>query len=148
MFEFNKLSLPVRFGGLGISDPQETADIEYRNSIEMTEELTKQIVNQEQDGDVDLSLINKRKEIIRQRGEEVFKEKRNRIMKDPQMSEDQKKLFELSQEKGSRAWLTALPIQSLGYAFNKEDYRGCLALRYGWRIKNMPQYCACAKKMM
>ena len=31
------------------------------------------------------------------------------------------RLLGLACEKGARAWLTALPIQALGYALNKED---------------------------
>ena len=52
----------------------------------------------------------------------------------------------MSVEKGVGAWLTALPIQSIGYALNKEDFRGSICLRYGWRVKDMPLYCACGSK--
>ena len=56
------------------------------------------------------------------------------------------RLLQLSKEKGAGAWLTTLPIQSLGYALNKEDFRGSLSIRYGWRIKNMPLTCACGSE--
>ena len=51
-----------------------------------------------------------------------------------------KRLLTLATEKGAGAWLTTLPIQSLGYALNKEDFRGSICIRYGWRIKNMSLY--------
>ena len=57
-----------------------------------------------------------------------------------------KRLLTLATEKGAGAWLTTLPIQSLGYALNKEDFRGSICIRYGWRIKNMSLYCACGKE--
>ena len=49
----------------------------------------------------------------------------------------------LAREKGSGAWLTALPIQALGYALNKQEFRDSLCLRYGWNIPNMPHFCGC-----
>ena len=70
----------------------------------------------------------------------------NDLLADSNISADMKKILMLNREKGAGAWLTALPIQSLGYALNKEDFRGSLCLRYGWRIPNMPMYCACGKK--
>ena len=140
------IALPVRFGGLGISNPQHTADIEYKNSIFLTKDLTNQIYNQDQNAKADITIMNYRKKLIKQEKEKEHQRQFEIIQKDHRMTENQKKLLELSREKGAGAWLTAPPIQSLGYAFNKEDFRGSLCIRYGWRIKNMPLYCACAKK--
>ena len=63
-----------------------------------------------------------------------------------QVSNDLKRYLDLAREKGSGAWLTSLPIQSLGYVLNKQEFRDSLCLRYGWRIPNTPQYCACNEK--
>ena len=43
------LSLPVRFGGLGISDPSENADREYAASKRITKNLSDLIIQQQQD---------------------------------------------------------------------------------------------------
>ena len=134
------MALPVRFGGLGISNPQQTADIEYDNSIFLTKDLTNQIYNQDQKAKADIEIMNYRKKLIGQAKEKEYQRQFETLQKDPRMTENQRKLLELSREKGSGAWLTAPPIQSLGYAFNKEDFRGSLCIRYGWRIKNMPLY--------
>ena len=40
-------TLPVRYGGLGITNPVETADREYETSLKLTEDLTTLICNQE-----------------------------------------------------------------------------------------------------
>ena len=48
------LSLPVRFGGLGLANPTETAHREYEASCIITEDLVHLILNQEQD----LSLLD------------------------------------------------------------------------------------------
>ena len=38
----------------------------------------------------------------------------------------------LAGEKGAGAWLTALPLQSMGYTLNKQEFRDAICLRYGW----------------
>ena len=43
------LSLPVRFGGLGIANPSETANREYNASKVITQNLTRLILQQKQD---------------------------------------------------------------------------------------------------
>ena len=67
-------------------------------------------------------------------------------MKNPKVHPNLKHLLSLAKEKGTGAWLTAPTIQSLGYVLNKDDFRGSLCIRYGWRIPNMPLNCACGVK--
>ena len=45
------ISLPMRYGGLGIANPVETAEREYQASITVTENLAELIYNQEQNLD-------------------------------------------------------------------------------------------------
>ena len=47
--ERKMLSLPVRFGGLGIANPSETADREYNASRKVTADLRNLIMAQQQD---------------------------------------------------------------------------------------------------
>ena len=61
------------------------------------------------------------------------------------MNNDLKQNLELAREKGSGSWLTALPIQNLGYALNKQEFRDGLCLRYGWKIPKTPLHCSCGK---
>ena len=49
-----------------------------------------------------------------------------------------KRSITLSQEKGSGVWLNVLPIGSLGWMLNKEEFRDGIRLRYGWQIPNIP----------
>ena len=44
------------------------------------------------------------------------------------------------------AWLSVLPIGSLGWVLNKEEFRDAIRLRYGWQIPNIPAYCICGGK--
>ena len=57
-----------------------------------------------------------------------------------------KRSLELAAEKGAGAWLSALPLQSMGYVLNKQEFRDGLCLRYGWRIPNTPSFCGCGVK--
>ena len=52
----------------------------------------------------------------------------------------------LACEKGAGAWLTALPLQSMGYTLNKQEFRDAICLRYGWTIPNTPFHCGCGQK--
>ena len=51
----------------------------------------------------------------------------------------------LLNEKGSSSWLTALPIQDQRFNPSKGEFRDAISLRYGWQIKNLPDYCICGK---
>ena len=57
-----------------------------------------------------------------------------------------KRCIELACEKGASAWLTALPLQKMGYLLNKQEFRDAICLRYGWRIPNTPSFCRCKVK--
>ena len=47
------------------------------------------------------------------------------------------------QLKGSSSWLSALPLKDQGFNLSKGEFRDALSLRYGWQLKNLPQYCIC-----
>ena len=49
--------------------------------------------------------------------------------------------MELGTEKGVSTWLTALPLQEQGFNLNKQEFHDALCLRYGWQLKNLPNYC-------
>ena len=140
------MELPVRFGGLGISNPVKAAKSEFINSVNLTKDLTNQIYEQSITERVDISQIQHKKSLIESAKNKEYEHALKEILEDPHLPSHQKKLLELAQEKGVGAWLTALPIKSLGFAFNKEDFRGSICIRYGWRIANMPLHCACGVK--
>jgi hypothetical protein len=53
----------------------------------------------------------------------------------------------LAKEKGSSAWLTALPLKSLGYCLNKAEFQNSIHVQYNWKIAGLPMRCACGEKM-
>ena len=139
------LSLPVRFGGLGIANPVETCKREYDASKTITEDLTDLLYRQEQD--LALFDFNKQSNTIKElkKSKEVFNTNCFTEISE-QMSEDMKRVMTLNKEKGSGCWLTALPLLDHGYVLNKQEFRDALCLRYGWRIPNTPTFCGCGNK--
>ncbi|MCP4458807.1 MAG: hypothetical protein GY816_12410 [Cytophagales bacterium] len=63
-----------------------------------------------------------------------------------QISPKLKRCMEICREKGSSAWLTALPIKSLGYSLNKIEFHNSVHVRYNWSIPGIPSICACGEK--
>ena len=140
------LSLPVRFGGLGIANPLECADREYDASCIITENLSSLIFQQQQD----LAFYNTEETIQRiknlQRTKEDFlSDKFDRILEEINDSQ-MKRCMKLNKGKGAGSWLTALLLQDQGYCLNKQEFRDAVSLRYGWRIPNTPQFCGCGKR--
>ena len=50
---------------------------------------------------------------------------------------------ELAPEKGASSWLIVIPIDELGFALNKGEFRDTLKLRYDWEIVDKPSICVC-----
>ena len=139
------ISLPVRLGGMGIQNPCDTADTEFRNSTVVTQNLTELILKQEKDlsnyNAVEVIALLKR---LRTEKEEHFLSQLETLK--TVLSEKLKRCVELACEKGAGAWLSALPLQSMGYVLNKQEFRDSIFLRYGWMIPNTPAYCGCKAK--
>ena len=82
-------------------------------------------------------IINKAKQDKGKRLTAEFEQIKNLV------DENMKQCLDSAREKGSGSWLSALPIEALGYVLNKQEFRDSLCLRYGWKIPNTPQFCSC-----
>ena len=121
------ISLPVRLGGLGIANPTLTAEHEFTASISITRNLTNIILNQES------NFINYDKVEVAKTIQQVKKMKEARLKEDAAclyntLNDNMKRILDLAQEKGAGAWLTTTPIQSLGFALNKQEFRDAVWL--------------------
>ena len=143
--EREMLSLPYRYGGMGIQNPVETADREYMTSINITKDLTQLIFAQDMDitkfdaakaKETKMNLKALKEMSLKQKSEDL-----NTIMNEPL-----RRAIESAQEKGASSWLAALPIRTLGYVLNKQEYRDAVCLRYGWSVKGTPKVCACGNE--
>jgi len=139
------MSLPVRYGGLGVSNPEETCAREYSSSKNITEELARLLYNQEQD----LSVFNRQEQEAIIKGlksakEEHLATKFNEVL---QLCDDGlKRNMILNKEKGASTWLTVLPLKDHSFSLNKQEFRDSLCIRYGWNIPGMPHFCGCGLK--
>ena len=139
------LTLPYRYGRLGIRNPVDTSDAEYEASVKVSKSLSDLIVQQE----IDLSKLDRDK--IKEIKLEVRAEKERRFVAEEaevikSLDEKSQRLLKCAQEKGASSWLSALPLQRLGYAINKQKFRDAVCLRYGWKITDMPEYCRCGSR--
>lgn len=143
--ERNIFSLPVRLGGLGIQNPCDTAEREFKNSMTVTRSLTKLIEDQGDDlsryDPIEIKTLTAK---LKSEKEEMFKSKLDSLF--PEMNQTLKRYVELACEKGAGVWLSALPLQAAGYIMNKQEFRNAICLRYGRAVPNTPPYCACGEK--
>ena len=131
--ERRMLCLPLRFGGLGIQNPMITADMEYESSSRVSSHLVKVICEQKTEVSfVDRTQVKKAKADGRSEREALFVQEANQIAE--ALPVEQKILFIAAQEKGASSWLSSLPIKSLGYALNRQEFIDSIRLRYGWQI--------------
>ena len=142
------VSLPVRYGGLGLDNPMDRCEQEYQSSVKVTSELSKLILDQQQDLDMfDSSaqlLAIKELKIAK---ESSHKEKCDTIISQlDAINQEMHRCIKLNQEKGSGCWLSVLPLKDHGYSLNKQEFRDALCLRYGWSISGMPHFCGCGQK--
>ena len=56
------------------------------------------------------------------------------------------RILELLQNKTAGKWLSTMPMQSLGYDLNKQDFRDGIRARYDWDVPGTPNYCQCGQK--
>ena len=138
------VSLPVRFGGLGIPVYQELCDKEYENSRKATQLLRPKIVAQ--DAQFEHNQVREREieREIKESRESTHKLKLERLR--TTMTEEQLRANDLSQLKGASAWLTSLPLKDEGFVLNKREFFDALAIRYRWTLKRLPLNCACGKE--
>ena len=103
------IALPPNLGGMGITNPIEITNDEYENSIRLTQNLTKMIINQERFGSIDENKMNKIKKSIAKERELKQKEQLKSILDSEDLTEIERKNIEICQELGASNWLTALP---------------------------------------
>ncbi len=128
--ERDMIALPLRYGGLGIQNPTVIANREFKASLSITKELTHLIYNQDLDiTKLDNATVSKMKEEFKLEKEDWFKQERERIL-NLMTPITRKRAFEHASEKGVSSWLSALPLRSLGYCLNKQEFRNAICLRY------------------
>ena len=136
------LALSVRLGGMGLTNPVESADDEFKASSLLTSGLVAVVKNQDRDfSNLDAAEVSRKLKQVKSEKESKLKQKQLELKEE--MGPDGKRTIELCEEKGAGAWLNALPIRSLGYDLNKQAFRDSICLRYNWRVPDTPAFCQC-----
>ena len=144
--ERDLLALPIRMGGLGITNPTLTSSSQYTASKKITKPLTDHIVQQCPSVSTDIvdQQAKLKKEVINEQN------KQQKVLSgniQAKLSKPLQKCIELSKEKGASTWLSALPIKCHGFALHKSAFRDTLCLRYNWKLIHLPSNCVCGKPL-
>ena len=140
------LSLPPKFGGLGISIPTKRCDVEFQNSRKVTKEMVEKVINQ--NALFDPEIEQRQKKVISNLKAEKNNANKNLLarIKDSITDPERRRILEATMEPGASNWLTALPIKENGFYLEKQAFWDSLYLRYGINLRNLPTHCVCGNK--
>ena len=124
------LALPACLGGMGLVNPVHRSKQEQVTSATACRPLTEMII--QQGGDVSRATEEQRgiKKRLHQHQHHRAKKKEEADAIISILPQSQRKNVQLAQEKGASSWLTAIPIQRLGFTLHKGAFRDAVCLRY------------------
>ena len=126
------LALPVRLGGLGLTNPTVICDDNFQASVKLTAPLVAVIATQDQTLEIDPNDIFVAKTEIRASNRQHSEDRANVIYS--QLTPEMKRCVDLTKERGSSSWLSVLPLSEQGFHLHKGEFRDALCLRYGWSL--------------
>ena len=135
------LALPCRLGGLNLTNPTHTSDVEFKSSCRITAPLAALIIQQEQCYNVAVEAVQKEKSATK--FEKRASQKQALVELEANCPVSMKRCVELASEKGASNWLSVLPVEEHGFHLSKGDFRDALCMRYGWMLPNLPSKCVC-----
>ena len=137
------LSLPARFGGLGVFDPCNICVGAHSDSKLLTEPLVQFILNQQSDfvpGDLSADVANIRTKLETDR-EEHYKDQFKQLFDHAPAS--MQACMNVAREKGASSWVTACPSHEHNTVLSKGEFVDAVCIRYGWTLPNLPDSCVC-----
>jgi len=135
------LSLPPKYGGLGITNVTEICDIEYQNSRTISAENVKLIMEQNQVYSADLQKLNSIKDQIK-KGKQREHERKLKTIKE-KLDGASLRLLNCVSEPSTSNWLTALPLKDHGFHLDKRSFWDALFIRYNLPLDKLPSNCVC-----
>ena len=135
------LSIPVKYGGMGIAIFCDIAENEYNNSRAVTTSLIKLQLEQNTVHSVNREEIKKLKANIKL--EKLRQNTQKLNVTRGSLSDEKLKLNDTHQEKGASIWMSTLPLKDEGYCLNKQEFWDLVKLRYGWPLSRLPTQCIC-----
>ena len=161
------LSLPAHMGGLAIPIVSQITAEEHAASQRITQPIVDMIVDSERK--LKSSICSPRPSPLQPKhlSAEVImgavaecrdrtnreRSKRNMKLTDiakslkEDVSDSQKLLLEIANEKGVSSWLTADPSVQFSSILNKSDFRDAVCIRYGYPLDGLPTTCVCGSDL-
>ena len=138
-------ALPARFGGLGIQNPIDVSDHEYTFSKLLTEDLSSAILNQRQSYTPEILKSTENKHLVRRSKNDLHQKAIDTIKQRSTPMEVRN--IDLLQEKGASSWLTCLPLESLNFTLNRQEWYDAISARYNLPLVGnpLPEFCACGE---
>ena len=141
--ERNLLTLPCRFGGLGLPNPSSRAS-QHQSSRALTAPLTSLILSQNNIMRLgtaihDVRTVKKQVKVVADasiRTEAV-------LLSSSSADAELQWVIALASEKGASSWLTCRPLKRHGLSLTKGEFRDGIHLRYGWLPQRLPSSCSC-----
>ena len=127
------LALPAHMGGLGMTNPTESAESEYSAAIKMSAPLVDKIMAQSHETPDDAD--------VRRLVHAVRKDKDDDLegkLDEPKVSlpVTTQRAVDLACEKGTSSWLTAIPLKDMNFDLSKREFRD-------WPIPDSPSVGVC-----
>ena len=134
------LALPARMGGLGMTNPSESAESEYSASIKMSAPLVEKITAQSHETPDDVD-VRRLMYAVRKEKDDYLKGKLEELK--VSLPVRTQRAVDLASEKGASSWLTAIPLKDMNFDLSKREFCDALRLRYDWPIPDSPSVCVC-----
>ena len=132
------LALPVRMGGMGLTNPSQVVALECVASTKISGPLAQQIKSQTHEPPDD-NAINAVQREMRQVKNQYLKERIEEVK--CSISGKTLRAVDLATQKGASSWLTVLPIRDMDFDLNKSEFRDAVKLRYQWEVPDTPSVC-------
>ena len=134
------LALPVRMGGLGLTNPSASARTEYLASVKVRAPLFSKVIAQSHETPDDADVRGLTYSVRREKDDDI-KEKLEQLK--TSLPRRTRTAVDLASEKGASSWLTAIPLKDMNFNLSKRELRDALRLRYDWAIPDSPSVCVC-----
>ena len=132
------LALPARMGGLGMTNPSESAESEYSAPIKMSAPLVDKIMAQSHETPDDAD-VRRLVHAVQKDKDDDLKGKLEELK--VSLPVRTQRAVDLACEKGASSWLTAIPLKDMNFDLSKREFRDAMRLRYDWPIPDSPSVC-------
>ena len=136
------LSLPCRYGGLGLVNPNFISEQQYCASKAITQPLVHCLGSRCRE--ISPEVWKEQESIISRVSKLRLQEITNTTQQvRGNLSPDRQRLMDIACERGASVWLSALPLKEHGFDLHKGSFRDALCIRYGWHPPLLPSECVC-----